>query len=402
METRLYISGALANLATHVEMNFWINGTGILRTLGPLPSRASFVENFGLLIETTRMLANLTCRKETHDITCTEKIFGYLRDVLRYSAQMLRAKEEEPPPEPIYDRIEAEFTEDDEPPLGLRIKWVQPPQLMECLPNTPAALIDPPLAEEDELIEVNGVDVTQMECNLIPPLIDTRPLNMVFRRRVAEKKGFGSDATQALPAGLEMTNIDRVNVYGDRERYLECFHLALLTVHNLSTCTDNHEQLLAEPLVLQLLLELIPSDVLAPTLRRLLFSLLTSLAFQKRVAERIFLAMSKYFETVGTPDASLQKYIMMTANLFYTSSGADEIRPDRKVLIFCGALSSSQAQDEANMAIAEILHGMSRAPRALLEEERFACRETLVMTIQYIDLPDLWGVQARALRWHTS
>ena len=392
LETRQRVVGALANMAANKAMLNFVMQSGVFRIVKGLQDRGWFIEHFGLVIEMARMLTNLTCRVETHELCCTEKTVAFLRDTLRHSFSMLQgALDSKPHLKKSYEEFEVTFEEDDVPPLGLRILWEAPPKITEVLPDTPAARLPFELEEGDELIEVNGIDVTEKGQWEIAPMFETRPLQLVFRReagRLAAEAGKGSKEL------YDVVEIETVKTYGDRDQYIECFNLALLTIHNLAKTPDNHPIILAEPKILACLIELIPCDAVSPSLRRLTFSILTCLAQNKDISGTVFTEMSNYFMSVEKPDASLQKFIMLCANLFYTSMKPEEVKPDKSMLVFVGRLASLETAASSNVAMVEVLHGMARAPREL--RQPFVCRETMVVTIDFIELHDQFDVQLRA------
>jgi hypothetical protein len=187
LETRNYTLGALANLSAQADMFDFVKGSGVFRILKPLPSRAYFAEHFKLMIEAVRILANMSCYPNAHMECATDNTIGFLRDVLRHVCAMLHSGLlGDVKTDPVYQRVDVEFTDDDAPPLGMRILWEQPPKLTEVLPGTPAARLVEALQKGDELIEVNGVDVTDMEHGEIAPMFETRPLHLLFRRLVPQ------------------------------------------------------------------------------------------------------------------------------------------------------------------------------------------------------------------------
>ena len=173
---------------------------------------------------------------------------------------------------------------------------------------------------------------------------------------------------QADAIGYQVVHVESIGVYGDRDQYLECFNLAVLAVHNFATVSRNHETLFNEAQILNILLAAIPSQMISPGLRRLIFSALTCLAQGKDMAGRVFQAMSDYFISSEKSDPSLQKYIMLCANLYYTGMRPEDIKPDRSMLVFVEQISSGSPSNEANRAVAEIMHGMAKAPKDLLTD----------------------------------
>merc|ERR1719238_337602 len=90
--------------------------------------------------------------------------------------------EEEAPAE----LVEAVFTEEDRPPLGLNMDWRQPPEVIQVMASTPAARHG--IKARDKLQTVNGVEVTSMPREQILPLFGQRPLRVTFLREQRKKK----------------------------------------------------------------------------------------------------------------------------------------------------------------------------------------------------------------------
>jgi hypothetical protein len=85
---------------------------------------------------------------------------------------------------------------------------------------------------------------------------------------------------------------------------------------------------------------------------------------------------------------------MLVANLYYTSMRADEVKPDRSMLVFIGRLADMQNAAESAPAVAEILHGMAMAPKEV--RRPFICSETLTLTAEYVEQQESWSVQVRS------
>jgi len=395
-ETRRYVVGALANVGTRLDLFSFLIESGVFRVYKPVASRAHFAEQFAVTIEMTRLLGNVTVYPDTHKTVNVEDVISFIADVLRHSSALLignfRGSQKEPRQEK-YEWINVTFSEDDAPPLGLRILWEKPPKITEILPNTPATRFAEDIVEGDELMEVNGVDISGMNVEQIAPLFESRPLRLAFRRCVEldQTRLPREDEHDQEP---EIQAIDGTIVeYGDPDRYLECFNLAVLALHNIAVRPENHHTLLAEPKILDLLLRLIPMDVLSPSFRRVVFSFLTSMCQHKDLAGRIFQTMADYFMSCEKADPSLQKYVVLAANLYYTSVDPDKTQPDRGMLVFVGSLASLDGMSGANGALVEILHRMSLGPKEM--RGQFVSRETLVLTTNFIDLTD-FEVQIRA------
>jgi len=261
-ETQRYIRGALANVAARNELFDFVLQSGVLRVYRRIETRGHFCEDFLVIIESVRILANLVSRSGTHKEVCTEHVIAFLRDVLHHCVTLLKGdlgNARAMPPEEEF--ITATFSPDDEPPLGIRLKWEQPPKIVEIIPDKPAAFLEEPLEVDDQLIEVNGVDVQEMIQEEIQHMFEARPLRLVFRRLIKADAAAEEDSEEE-PV---VQQIHSVTEYGDRDLYLECFHLAILTLHNLAAVKTNHQKMLAEPRILNTLLELIPSEVLPHT-----------------------------------------------------------------------------------------------------------------------------------------
>jgi len=67
IETRQQMIGAIANISVHKHLWHFVTGSGIIRILKPVPRRAEFLQDFGLILERTRFLANVACRDQSHD-----------------------------------------------------------------------------------------------------------------------------------------------------------------------------------------------------------------------------------------------------------------------------------------------------------------------------------------------
>ncbi|CAE8591234.1 unnamed protein product, partial [Polarella glacialis] len=243
LEIRQRVLGVLANAATQEELMNFIQKSGVFRICKAIPSKGYFVEHFALMIEIARMLANLTCRKETHGVVMSPDTVAFLRDVLRHCAVLLHttpAREEEEE-DNLFDFYEVRFETTDLAPLGLRIRWNLPPMLNEVIPDTPAARVCEDLQPDDELVEVNGVDVTELEQDDIAPMFEARPLKLLFRRRQDRTLMLGKDdgVEMARVGNIQIERIEKTTAYGDSAQYLECFNLAVLTVHNLAVNINN-------------------------------------------------------------------------------------------------------------------------------------------------------------------
>ncbi|CAK9059480.1 unnamed protein product [Durusdinium trenchii] len=345
LEIRQKVLGVLANAAAQDELLEFIVNSGVFRICKGIPGKGWFVEHFALMIELTRMLANLTCRQNTHKAVMTPDTMAFLRDVLRHCAVLFHRApcSELGQDEDKFDYYEVVFEPEDAPPLGLRIGWELPPQLSKVLPNRSAARVCTELRPGDELVEVNGTDVTELEQGDIEPMFEARPLKLLFRRRPEPSKERGRGALRGWMKGggaleavvtrgvrekqeegmrvvgnIRIEQVQKVAAYGDPAQYLECFNLAVLVIHNLAVEAKNLELLHSEPRILRVLLEVgcslqrqvMPADATSPSLRRLIFSTLTCLCQEKAVSGRIFHAMAEYFQNCQKTDSSLHKYIM--------------------------------------------------------------------------------------------
>lgn len=396
LEIRQKVLGVLANAAAQDELFEFIVNSGVFRICKGIPGKGWFVEHFALMIELTRMLANLTCRENTHKAVMTADSMAFLRDVLRHCAVLfhrVKLKSEEPvKDEDKFDYYEVVFEPDDAPPLGLRIGWELPPQLAKVLPNSRAARVGTELRPGDELVEVNGTDVTELEQGDIEPMFEARPLKLLFRRRPEPSKEKQEEGMRTV-GNIRIEEVSKVQAYGDPAQYLECFNLAVLVIHNLAVHAENLELLHSEPRILRVLLEVMPADATSPSLRRLIFSTLTCLCQERAVSGRIFHAMAEYFQNCQKTDSSLHKYIMCCANLYYTSMSRDEVKPDRSMLMFVSRMSAEEDAMVARRALIEILHGMSQAPSEL--RRKFLSREIMVLAGSYMENP-IPEIQIRA------
>eukprot|EP00435_Cladocopium_sp_Y103_P040213 s637_g10.t3 len=396
LEIRQKVLGVLANAAAQDELFEFIVNSGVFRICKGIPGKGWFVEHFALMIELTRMLANLTCRENTHKAVMTADSMAFLRDVLRHCAVLfhrVKLKSEEPvKDEDKFDYYEVVFEPDDAPPLGLRIGWELPPQLAKVLPNSRAARVGTELRPGDELVEVNGTDVTELEQGDIEPMFEARPLKLLFRRRPEPSKEKMEEGMRTV-GNIRIEEVSKVQAYGDPAQYLECFNLAVLVIHNLAVHAENLELLHSEPRILRVLLEVMPADATSPSLRRLIFSTLTCLCQERAVSGRIFHAMAEYFQNCQKTDSSLHKYIMCCANLYYTSMSREEVKPDRSMLMFVSRMSAEEDAMVARRALIEILHGMSQAPSEL--RRKFLSREIMVLACSYMENP-IPEIQIRA------
>jgi len=430
METRRNMMGALANLGTHLQLFDFVLGTGVLRIFSRFPSRVIFLEHFAMTIEGVRLLSNWTSYVSTHKTANSDEVIGFLGDVLRHCSELLLVgnrsagagdqlaasssrrdpqrredrgeKEEHSENEgsqeneddkspPLYDFIESSFVEGEEP-LGLKIRWEQPGRVTGIVPGTFAAQREGEIAVGDELMEVNDVDVSEMAHTDVQNLLQVRPLRIVFRR--ARPVDISREETPSAASSniAQQLHVGNVATYGNKDRYLECLQLALVTLHNLATSIEVHPKLLSEGTILRFLLELIPSDVLSPRLRRLVFSTLTCLCQQEEWAGRIFKQMTLYFAQCADP--ALQKYVLKAANLYYTSTDTRLIEPDPSTFLFVSNLSHKEDLAGNFSAVAEILHRMSLAPVEM--RRKFISRETLVVVSKFIAAHGQYGFQIRA------
>eukprot|EP00445_Apocalathium_hangoei_P015728 CAMPEP_0203895038 /NCGR_PEP_ID=MMETSP0359-20131031/37918_1 /ASSEMBLY_ACC=CAM_ASM_000338 /TAXON_ID=268821 /ORGANISM="Scrippsiella Hangoei, Strain SHTV-5" /LENGTH=478 /DNA_ID=CAMNT_0050817453 /DNA_START=50 /DNA_END=1483 /DNA_ORIENTATION=+ len=72
----------------------------------------------------------------------------------------------------------------------------------------------------------------------------------------------------------------------------------------------------------------------------------------------------------------------------------EEVVPDVSMLMFVGKLASMETAASSNRSLVEVLHGMSRAPRE--KRADFICRETMVVTVNFIEQREQWDVQLRS------
>jgi C-terminal processing protease CtpA/Prc len=113
-----------------------------------------------------------------------------------------REEDDEAPAEPP-QTVEAVFTEEDRPPLGLDMDWRQPPEVIQVMASTPAAKHG--VKARDKLQTVNGVDVTNLPREQILPLFGQRPLRVTFlrepKRKRKKKRERGEQEQLAITAG---------------------------------------------------------------------------------------------------------------------------------------------------------------------------------------------------------
>ncbi|CAE7942874.1 unnamed protein product, partial [Symbiodinium necroappetens] len=219
-------------------------------------------------------------------------------------------------------------------------------------------------------------------------MFEARPLKLLFRRK-PEPLVVIDESNMKIVGNIRVEQVSKVSAYGDSAQYLECFNLAVLVVHNLAVQASNLELLHSEPRILMTLLEVMPADATSPSLRRLIFSTLTCLCQERAVSGRIFHAMAEYFQNCQKTDASLHKYIMCCANLYYTSMSREEVKPDRGMLMFVSRISAEEDAMVSKRALIEILHGMSQAPSE--HRRKFLSREILVLATSYMEAynPDI-------------
>eukprot|EP00971_Amphidinium_carterae_P239606 4756932-Amphidinium_carterae.1 len=129
-----------------------------------------------------------------------------------------------------------------------------------------------------------------MSQDAITSMFDQRPLQLVFHRGPPEKDGRAEF----------VETVEHLKTYGTRDQYFECLNLTLHAIHNLATSVLNHANLLAEPRIPNVLLDLIPSAVVTPRQRSLVFSTLTAFCERKDLARLIFHRMKDYVMDVGT------------------------------------------------------------------------------------------------------
>lgn len=366
--------------------------SGMLRLFTGVTSRLYFVEQFEVILEMNRVLANLTVHvDEMHELLNSEHVIAFLSDTLQYSYTFLfgiytkpvdekakqekkrkaeierqkkeeqlvalqKAREEKFLP-PLY-RSTLVFKESDKAPLGLKIRWSDPPTFLGVIDGTPAQRFETSLiAESHCLLEVNGIEVQGMKQEIILELFKERPLTLYFQRtdvaavedesaqvltvedileleegRLAENGGRSSDVDPlsvmnnqiARDLGVDMDPLDsQADDFGmgkglkdigvdqnnsdSMKQYLECFHLCLLSIHNLSCTLNCHQVILAEPKVLDFLSELVSSEVISADLRRIVFSTLCNLARQHHVAGKILKTVTSYYMDHESIDVSLEK-----------------------------------------------------------------------------------------------
>merc|ERR1712023_332788 len=87
---RRNLVGFLANCAVHCEMIDFVTRSGMLRLFTNLSGRLYFIEQFSVILEMNRCLANLTThQKEMHHMLDTEHVVAFLADTLQFAFTFL-------------------------------------------------------------------------------------------------------------------------------------------------------------------------------------------------------------------------------------------------------------------------------------------------------------------------
>ncbi|CAD7957194.1 unnamed protein product [Amoebophrya sp. A120] len=473
---RRNLIGFLANCCVHVECLDFVIKSGMLRLFTNLAGRLYFVEQFQVILEMNRALANLTTHfQEMHRLLNSEHVIAFLADTLQYSYTFLHGVFTKPADEkakrdkkrreeyakrrqelrmrklakqrelahapPLYEST-ITFKETDRAPLGIKLRWLDPPIFLGVIDGTPAQRYESSLmAESHALITINNQPVHGLRQDEIVPLFQQRPLALLFRRvdvpapledaapmhtvedileeEMIEDDDLGDDEeldpivveNQRIAKGMGI-DIEGYGVNDPHETgkhldaptagtedsmqlYQECFHLCLLSLHNLSCTAECHGAILQEPKILDFYVELVPSSVVTAELRRVVFSTLANLARQQHVAGKIFKAMSQYYLDHENIDNSLEKYILLTANLLYINNDPANIEPDRACFLFISKIAETHFHiPEIRVLLIETLHRMSMAPAEL--RYKFTNREVLVILLKLIDFHDQFEVQVRA------
>merc|ERR1719193_2119798 len=124
----------LANIACHAEMVNLIKTSGVLRLYTPFPEgKAYFVHHFYVILEMCRLIANFSVNPKAHLHCRREALMGFLGDSLSISFSFIRRQDPKSRPE-----VTLEFGTDDPSPLGLKIRWEDPPVYIGVVPATPA------------------------------------------------------------------------------------------------------------------------------------------------------------------------------------------------------------------------------------------------------------------------
>merc|ERR1719238_471231 len=105
-------------------------------------------------------------------------------------------------PPPGAEIVEVTFLADDRPPLGLDMDWQNPPQVLQVMPDTPAARRG--VQAGDQLYRVSGQDVTMMRREEILPLFGARPVLLELVR-----VGASSGPQEALPPEIVEIDFDK-------------------------------------------------------------------------------------------------------------------------------------------------------------------------------------------------
>ena len=483
---RRNLIGFLANCSVHLDCLDFVMRSGMLRLFTNLAGRLYFVEQFSVILEMCRCLANLTSHQtEMHKHLNSEHVIAFTSDTLQFSFSFLhgiytrpadekqrrdkkareeirkrkeelraaraqRAREEQYAP-PLYESV-VTFKETDKAPLGIKLRWVDPPICLGVVEGTPAARYENNVIPESHaLIEVNGTEVQGMRQDEITKLLQIRPLRLLFRRQdvTAPKSSLAEQRTvddileheewmeikkqrdkqesvdmayaeEPDPLHVENLKLARkmgvdiegdedpevdehglgrqlssVTAGGDMVLYQECFHLCLIALHNLSCSAMCHQVLLQEAKILDFYIELMSSSVVTPELRRVVFSTLTNLARQQHVASKIFKAMTQYYLDHENIDTSLERYILLSANLLYINCPPELISPDRSTFLFISQIAETRFHiPEIRIILVETLHRMSLAPVEL--RSKFANREVLVILLKLVDSYGQFEVQVRA------
>eukprot|EP00392_Amoebophrya_sp_AT5.2_P006240 g6250.t1 len=472
---RRNLIGFLANCCVHTDCLDFVVKSGMLRLFTNLAGRLYFVEQFQVILEMNRALANLTTHfQEMHRLLNSEHVIAFLADTLQYSYTFLHGVFTKPADEkakrdkkrreeyakrrnelrmrklqkqrelahapPLYEST-ITFKETDRAPLGIKLRWLDPPIFLGVIDGTPSQRYESSLMPESHaLITINDKPVHGLRQEEIVPMFADRPLALLFRRvdvpppledtapmhtvedileeemiesdgeddgdidplvienqRIAKGmgidiEGYGANDPHEIGKHLDTTT---AGTEDSMQLYHECFHLCLLSLHNLSCTAECHGAILQEPKILDFYIELVPSAVVTPELRRVLFSTLANLARQQHVAGKIFKAMSQYYLDHENIDNSLEKYILLTANLLYVNNDPANIEPDRACFLFISKIAETHFHiPEIRVLLIETLHRMSMAPAEL--RYKFTNREVLVILLKLIDFHDQFEVQVRA------
>eukprot|EP00400_MALV-I_sp_L67-5_P000934 gene934-471_t len=283
----------------------------------------------------------------------------------------------------------------------------------------------------DKMFDVAEMEVGDVQ-HLCKPLPENFPLTIRFAKVFSKleqkraenfQKEFESQPRYRDPV-TEAESIQEVIVADihnscehSSERHYECLHLLLVAAHNIATNFNSHELFLRHQGFIPFYMKMVGDKDCPSNFRRFVFSVLTSLCCQKAVGKRIFDAMSKSFVNLSTNrdtsqsrkifdavsksfvddvshDDSIQRYVLLAANLYYLGTSTDLLSADQDTFLFVSKLAEIDDSYATRSTLVDILHRMAQTPPHV--RKSFVSRNVVVVLKGFLELHEFWDVQVKA------